>query len=335
MDAMRAGVIGFGYIGQLHLRAYQAAGLQVKAVAEPRLDLLGGVPDEIRRFGDYRDLLSSDLDLVSVCVPTNLHHQVTLDALTAGKHVLLEKPIATTTIDADEMIRMARECGTYLFVGMTHRFYPEILEAKRLVEDGEIGEIVMIRDCIFEHFGFLNSPGWYLKRRAAGGGAVLSTGIHLVDRVSWFAGEVPVSVSGFMSNSFLNTEVEDAAQMSLGFPSGKCAQLTFGMLAESHPLICDLELIGTRGSLVIHTWRGYEYRSMHGTKYREIYTSESHTDKVLVGLTAEVKELCSAIFEGRPPRPSVEESTQALRVIATFYRAAETGTVLPIDELCV
>ena len=115
--------------------------------------------------------------------------------------------------------------------------------------------------------------------------------------------------------------------MSLGFSSGKSAQLSFGMLAEPHPLVCDLELIGTRGSLVVHTWKGYEHRSANGTEYHEIYKSEPHIDKVLVGLRAEIEEFSSAITEGRDPQPDVEESTRALRVIAAFYQAAQTGTI--------
>ncbi len=327
VSGLCAAVIGFGYAGQLHLRAYQQAGIHVEAVAEINPDLLRQIPASVRRFADYRDLLGGDVDLVSVCVPTYLHRSVCLDAINAGKHVLLEKPIATSVGDAEEMMTLARQRGKYLFVGMTHRFYPEIKEAKRLVDEGAIGEIVMIRDSILENFGFLNSPAWYLKRESAGGGTVLSSGIHLVDRVLWFANEVPISVAGFTRNAFWGLSIEDSAQMSLGFASGKCAQLTFGMLAEPHPLICDLEVIGTRGSLVVHTWQGYEHRTGNGIVYQETYKAEPHVEKVLVGLRGEIDELCAAISENRDPQPTVEESTRALRVIAAFYRAAEGATI--------
>jgi predicted dehydrogenase len=214
---------------------------------------------------------------------------------------------------------------------MTHRFYPEILEAKRMVEDGSIGEIVMIRDCILEHFGFVNSPGWYLQPALAGGGTVLSSGVHLVDRVLWFLDEMAVSVSGFANNRFLNQQVEDSAQMTLGFQSGRSAQITFGLTPEPHPLVCDLELIGTRGSIVVHTWNGYDVRSGTGTRQHTLYTSETHREKVLVGVSGEVRELCAAIAEGRRPRPSMEESTRPVRVIEAFYRAARTGTIQKVD----
>jgi predicted dehydrogenase len=260
-----------------------------------------------------------------------MHCEQTLAALAAGKHVLLEKPIATTAAAAARIGKAAEESGKSVLVGMTHRFYPEILAVRRLVEDGAIGEILMTRDCILEHFGFVNSPRWYLQPELAGGGTTLSSGVHLVDRVLWFLDEMPVSVSGFINNRFFNQQVEDSAQMTLGFESGRSAQITFGLFPEPHPLVCDLELIGTRGSIVVHTWSGYEVRSAAGTRQHDVYTSETHREKVLVGVSGEVRELCAALSEGRRPRPSIEESTRPVQVIEAFYRAARTGTIQKVD----
>lgn len=328
---LSAGIIGFGYTGRLHRAAYEKCGVRVSGVAEAQAAVLDTVPAGIQRFADYRALLATDIDIVSICTPTGLHCEQTLSALAAGKHALLEKPIATTVADAERICAAEKQSGKHALVGMTHRFYPEILEAKRIVEDGGIGEILMARDCILEHFGFVNSPRWYLQPELAGGGTVLSSGVHLVDRVLWFLGEMPVSVSGSTNNRFLNQQVEDSAQMALRFLSGRSAQITFGLLPEPHPLVCDLELIGTRGSIVVHTWSGYEVRSSAGTRHRAIYTSEPHAEKVLLGVCAEVTELCSAIAEGRAPRPSTEECTKPMRVIEAFYRAARTGTMQDVS----
>jgi predicted dehydrogenase len=328
---LTAGIIGFGYMGRLHLEAYEENGVRVAGVADPQPAIAETAPAGIQRFADYRDLLGSDIDIVSICTPTGLHCEQTLAALAAGKHVLLEKPIAPTAVAAARMSKAEKESGKRVLVGMTHRFYPEILEAKRIVEDGGIGEILMIRDCILEHFGFVNSPGWYLQPELAGGGTVLSSGVHLVDRVLWFLGEMPASVSGFANHRFFNRQVEDSAQLTLGFKTGRSAQITFGLLPEPHPLVCDLELIGTRGSIVVHTWSGYEVRSGAGTRQHAVYTSETHREKVLVGVSGEVRELRAAIAEGRPPRPSTEESARPIQVIEAFYRAARTGTIQKVD----
>jgi UDP-N-acetyl-2-amino-2-deoxyglucuronate dehydrogenase len=324
---LTAGIIGFGYTGRLHRDAYEKNGVRVTGLAELQPELLDASTAGIQPFTNYGDLLESNVDIVSICTPTGLHCEQTLAALAAGKHVLLEKPIATTAADGARISTAEKQSGKHVLVGMTHRFYPEVLEAKRIVEDGGIGEILMIRDSVLEHFGFINSPGWYLRPELAGGGTVLSSGVHLVDRVLWFLGEMPASVAGFTNNRFLNQKVEDSAQMALGFPSGRSAQIMFGLLPDPHPLICDLELIGTRGSIVVHTWSGYEVRSGAGSRQHTMYTSESHRQKVLVGVSAEVRELCDAIAEGRGPRPSTEESTKPIQVIEAFYRAARTGTI--------
>ena len=148
MTGIRVGVIGFGYMGKLHAEAYaRAPGASVTAIADPNEI---AIPAGARRYADYRELLASNVDAVSVCVPTHLHCQITLDALAAGKHVLLEKPIAVSLEEAGRMLGSARQAGKTLFVGMTHRFYPELQEARRLLDEGSIGEIVQCRDSILD-----------------------------------------------------------------------------------------------------------------------------------------------------------------------------------------
>ena len=253
-----------------------------------------------------------------------MHAESAILALRAGCHVLIEKPIATSMADAERMMGEARSAQRHLCTGMTHRFYPEVRQAKECVESGEIGEVVMVRDSILEYAGLLGGPSWYRSRGMAGGGTVLSSGVHLVDRVLWFLGKTPSSVSGFVSNRMLAGEVEDTAQMSLNF-DGCSAQITFGWLAHPHPLVCDLELIGTRGSIVVHTWQGWELRGPEGVRHHPIYTSEPHQVKVIAGLRDEILEFCNAVREGRIPWPPVEETSRAVRIVESFYEAAQSG----------
>jgi len=323
MSEIRVGVIGFGYMGKLHVEAYaRVSGARVAAIADPNETAISA---GARHYADYRELLASNVDAVSVCVPTHLHCQITLEALAASKHVLLEKPIAVNLEEADRMLEAARRAGKTLFVGMTHRFYPELREAKRLLDEGSIGQIVLCRDSILEHFGFLQSPPWYLDKRLAGGGTVLTSGIHLVDRLQWFTGQNITHVAGQAGNPYFGASVEDAAQMQLHFRSGLAGQVTFAWMREPHPLVCDLELIGTKGSLIVHTWKGYELHTAQGSTVKNFYDKEPHPQKVLVGVTGEVEEFLGSIRERRAPFPSAQESTEALKVVMTFYKAARSG----------
>lgn len=333
MMPLRVGVIGYGYTGKIHTQAYLAEpAAQLAAIADPRLEQLDNLPPSIRACRSYEELLESGVDAVSICLPTHLHCQVAVDALARGKHVLVEKPIAVNLEEARCMLRAAEAAGRFLYVGMTHRFYPELREAKKLVDDGAIGSIVACNDCALEHLGFLNVPPWYLEKEFAGGGPALTSGIHLVDRLRWFTGDEVKIVAGSASNPYFGGDVEDAGQMFLRFRGGISAQVTVAFMREPHPLVCDLQVIGTRGSITVHTWRGYEIWNASGHKERVCYTNEEHRTKVQVGIEGELGEFCASIVEDRPPWPSAEDSTRSLRVIMAYYQAAATGQAVELGD---
>ena len=326
MNELKVGVIGCGYTGKLHAEAYQKVqGVKLVSAADSDTARVSSFNFGVRRYTDYRELLESDVDAVSICLPTYLHHDVAVAALERGKHVFLEKPIAVTMEEARAMLRASRASQRTLFVGMTHRFYPELREAKKLVEDGAIGDIIALNDSILEHFGFLQSPPWYLDKNLAGGGVALTSGIHLVDRLRWFAADEIAKVAGNCGNPYFHAPVEDSGQMYLQFRSGISAQITMAFMRDPHPLVCDLQVIGTRGTITVHTWKGYDLHNAKGDTAKVIYTDESHAQKVLIGMCGEAEEFCSSIREGRTPWPSVEESARGLEIILAYYKSAETG----------
>ncbi|MGH9470649.1 MAG: Gfo/Idh/MocA family protein [Terriglobia bacterium] len=331
MNDIKVGIIGFGYTGRLHAQAYErVSGVRVTGVADVQVPC-AELTSKYRFYSDYRRVLETDIDAVSVCLPTWLHCEVALAALERGKHVLVEKPIAASMKEAREMLNAARSSGKTLFVGMTHRFYPELREAKARIDDGAIGSIVMCNDRLLEHFGFLNLPGWYLDKRQAGGGAVLTSGIHLIDRVRWFADDEVAQVGGFASNPYFNGPVEDMAQIFLRLRGGVPAQISLALMRAEHPLVCDLELVGSKGTLRVHTWKGYEIQTPHSHIEKAFYTTEPHASRVLAGLTAEVEEFCRSIREERAPWPPAEDSVKSLQVVMVFYRAVATGQMENAD----
>jgi len=333
MTALRVGVIGYGYTGKIHAQACLAQdGARLAAIADADSDRLKDLPPGVRACRSYEELVESGVDAVSICLPTHLHCKVAVDALERGKHVLVEKPIAVSVEEAERMLRAAKAAGRVLYVGMTHRFYPELREAKKLVDDGAIGSIVACNDCALEHIGFLNTPPWYMEKKFSGGGPALTSGIHLVDRLRWFTGDEVQMVAGAAANPYFGADVEDAGQMFLRFRGGMSAQVTVAFMREPHPLVCDLQVIGTRGSITVHTWRGYDLWNAAGHQEKIFYTDEAHRDKVQVGIEGEMKEFCSSIAEERDPWPSAEESTRALRVVLAYYRAAETGGAIELGE---
>jgi predicted dehydrogenase len=330
--AIKVGIIGYGGIGKLHARALMnVPDMKLTAVAETSSALLDGLDPAIRRFSDYRDMLQLDIDAVIICSPTSFHGATCLDALSCLKHVLVEKPMASQVEQGRAMCDRAREVGRVLMVGMTHRFYPEMREAKHLVDDGAIGDVLMCNDTIIEPLGSQALPGWYMDKAMAGGGVAMSDGIHLIDRLRWFTGLEARRLMGSVGNKYFASPVEDTAHMFLWFDHDVTAQLTMAFMKAAHPLVCSLHLVGTKGSIVVHTWQGYTLHGPQGTEHKMVYQNESHAYKVQVGLEAEISEFASAIRESRPAAPTPEDSLKALEIVASFYTAAETGAIIVLS----
>jgi predicted dehydrogenase len=171
-----------------------------------------------------------------------------------------------------------------------------------------------------------------MEKKHSGGGPALTSGIHLVDRLRWFVGDEVKTVSGSATNQYFNGDVEDAGQMLLQFRSGISAQITVAFMRDPHPLVCDLQLIGTKGSIVVHTWHGYELWNQAGHKRRTFYTDQEHRAKVEVGVAGEIREFCASIIERRTPWPSAEDSTRSFRVVMAYYEAAETGRAIQLGD---
>ena len=152
MEELRVGFIGAGRISDLHAIEYLANDrARIVAICDIDPDIARprarqwGVPDD-RVFTDYRDLLTlPDVDLVEILLPHHLHHEATLAAAAAGKHISLQKPMALSVAEADEMIAAAEQAGVILKVFENFIFYPPVQRAKALIEAGEIGNPLTIR----------------------------------------------------------------------------------------------------------------------------------------------------------------------------------------------
>jgi UDP-N-acetylglucosamine 3-dehydrogenase len=332
MDDLRVGVIGYGLMGKLHARGLESVpGTKFVAVAESNAERLAEAPVHVKTYQDYHELLETDIDAVSICLPHRWHCESTLAALAKGKHVMIEKPIAMNLTEAQTMTAAARKAGRTLFVGLTHRFYPELREAKHLIDDGAIGEVVACNDNALDNMAMLDLPPWYLDKSLAGGGAGLTDAVHLVDRLRWFTGDEVVAVAGSMGNPFFHASVDDLGQMFLQFRSGISATVTVTFMRWPHPVVCDLQVLGTEGSLTVHTWKGYDLFTPRRTVHKVVYTCEPHSEKVLVGIKGEFEEFYKSISENRTPWPSAEDSIKAMTILDAYYRAAVSKTMIRIQ----
>ncbi|WJV17602.1 Gfo/Idh/MocA family oxidoreductase [Rossellomorea marisflavi] len=238
MKPLKIGVIGCGSIAKhRHIPEYMAnEHAEIVAVCDVVKDRAEEMADQIgaKAYTDYKDLLKDEsIEAVSVCTPNALHAPISVDALKAGKHVLCEKPMATSTEEAEAMIVAANEAGRKLMIGHNQRFVPSHQKAKELISKGEAGKIYSFRTA-FGHGGpegwsVDGKDSWFFKKEEAFIGAMGDLGVHKTDLMRYILGEEFVEVGAFVETSSKeNADVDDTAVCVLKTESG-----TIGTLAAS------------------------------------------------------------------------------------------------------
>jgi predicted dehydrogenase len=195
-------VIGAGGIGLDHIASFNrhpAARVIALAEVSPERGREAAEKFEINDVvTDHRALLArDDIDIVSIALPNYLHARVALDALRAGKHVMLDKPFATNARDAAVLVTEAKKRGLLLMVGQNDRFHPTVQTLKRLVGEGMLGEVYHAKTAWTRRAGIPRIGSWFTQKKLAGGGCTYDIGVHALDRCLYLMGEFDAAaVSG-------------------------------------------------------------------------------------------------------------------------------------------
>lgn len=201
-DFFNVAVIGAGGIGQHHIAAFQEhPAARVVAIAETSPERGREAADKfhvLEVVTDYRVLLARpDIHVFSIALPNYLHASVTLDALRAGKHVMLDKPMATNARDAAKLVAEAKKRGVLLMVGKNMRFTPEAQMARSLIDGGVLGEVYHAKTAWCRRAGIPRIGSWFTQKKFSGGGCTYDIGVHALDRCLYLMGEFDaVAVSG-------------------------------------------------------------------------------------------------------------------------------------------
>jgi predicted dehydrogenase len=217
-------IIGCGLIGQK--RAKALAGAKLVACADVVLDRAKALAkDEAFATDDWREAITrDDVEIVVVAVTNNLLADITIGALEAGKHVLVEKPAARTVEEIDRVIEAQKRSGALVRVGFNHRYHPALILAKELKDSGALGEMMFVRGR-YGHGGRIGyDREWRANPELAGGGELIDQGVHLIDLARLFLGDF-TDVRGYARTFFWDMPVDDNAFMLLGTPAGQSAFL--------------------------------------------------------------------------------------------------------------
>ena len=195
-------VIGAGAIGNYHIEAFNAhPNATVTALAEvsPERGQEAKEKHGIQTLTtDYKELLArEDIDVVSIALPNFLHAPVGLEALQAGKNVMVDKPISTNAPDAAKMVEEAKKRGVLLMVGQNMRFDAKVQTAKQLINDGVLGEVYHAKTAMLRPAGIPRIGSWFTQKQFSGGGCIYDIGVHVLDRALFLMGEFDAAaVSG-------------------------------------------------------------------------------------------------------------------------------------------
>ncbi len=250
---MRFGLVGCGGIGQIRAQAFEATP-ELRLVAVSDLD--PGRAEAVARAREAaicRDadslLHRDDLDAVIVSTPPALHAEIACAALRAGKHVLVEKPLARSAAECRTILAAAAAANRFVATGFNYRFYPSVVKARECLDAGVIGELDHIR----AYSGYTaadHGQPWLHEHDAMGGGALRDNGIHLLDLVRWFLGEVD-DVMGLRSNHVWRFPgCEDNGFALLRSDTGRLASLQASW-TEWAGYRFRIELYGERGCLTL------------------------------------------------------------------------------------
>lgn len=324
------GIIGAGGIARAHLKAYhEVPDVEVKAV----FDVDGKKAEEIAgEFGveavsDLRALLArSDIDAVSICTPHAAHESNAMAAAGAGKHILCEKPLSTTSESGRRIVEAARRAGVILMVAQTHRFWPANVKVKELLEEGVVGEIVQVTDTIFSNYPVGSTIPWRFVREVSGGGVFIDNGVHAVDRLRWWLGSEVETVYAKTLTAKYDLEVENNGLALLTFECGVPAALHLSMIAPEQAALCRAEFLGTQGILRVDTWGEIRLAQSGTNTWERIeYPAEPS------GVTRQIAEFVQSVVQGREPSVPGEEGLRSLAVIEAIYRSAAEGRAVTVD----
>jgi predicted dehydrogenase len=336
-DSLGIAIVGAGMVARYHAQAI-AATAGARLVATSRADPAKaeaaaaefGVPCETR----IEALLARpDVDAVCICTPSGAHAAQAIAAARAGKHVLVEKPMALTLADADAMIAACREAGVRLGVALQRRTEPAYQAVRRAITEGALGQLVLGLAHIPYHRtqAYYDSAAWRGTWAQDGGGALMNQGIHIADLLVWFMGDA-AEVQARAATVAHRIEVEDDVVATVRFKTGALGSV-LATTAAAPGFPHRVEVYGTRGGVQLEAeavvrWEGEAAPPIDASLKPGTAAAGAGSSPTGITATAHARILAdfvAAVREGRPPMVPGEEGRRSLALVLAIYEAARTG----------
>jgi len=346
MMPVKFGIIGCGSIAKWR-HIPELAGnpdAKVAALCDP---VPGRAAELAKKFGGlpftcHKEMLAeTDLDAVVVCGPNWLHAPQTLDALKAGKHVLVEKPMACTRAEAKAMIAAAKKAGKFLMVGQNQRLMSAHLKAKQILKTGVLGKVLTFRTS-FKHPGpdgwsVDGAKSWFFRKNEAVMGVTGDLGVHKVDLMRWLLGQEFTSVSAVITTLDKHTpdgkilQLDDNAYLLLKTTGGIVGSVEISW--SNYGMEDNMTVIyGQKGVMYLGTDREYGVIVQYRNGNKELHkVGEMSTNTKQIGSGVSTA-FTRSILTGKKPEIDGMEGYRSLDVILTAMESAKAGKTLKISS---
>lgn len=340
---VRLGVIGAGMIGSVHLEASrETRGLEITAVCDV---VESRAREAAERFGiphvfsDHRKLLAEDVvDAVLVCTPNDTHPSITTAACKAGKHVMVEKPIAMNARQAERMVQAAEKAGVILMAAQSFRYGPQPRFLKDQADKGRFGEIYYGKTVWFRRSGI--PKGWFQDAKQSGGGPRIDLGVHAIDLMWWVMGQPnPVSAYGVMWDRLGSTgqgmgnwgigynpgefSVEDMVAAIVRFEDGRALGIDISWAAHTDEMMV-VRFLGTKAGAQLAPELAF-YGTEDGV---EVDTAPSLAKRDQYA--AETEHFADCIRRGREPISPGTQAVVVMKMLDAIAKSARSGRMASV-----
>ena len=317
---VRFAVVGCGTAANhIHLPGIRSAGADVTAFASRSRSSAEATRDQWRSgtvVDHWEDAVSrDDVDAVVVATPNALHRDVAVAAARAGKHVIVDKPMACTVVEADEMIAAAAATGVVLVPFQNARFVAPFAAARAVVAEGRLGSVTGVR-AAFGHAGpqaWAPRAAWFFDRSQAGGGCLIDLGVHIVDVIRHVAADDIVEVAAFLNGPAGGVELD--AQLLVRLGGGAIGSVHASWTSRPGP-DQQLTVVGTQGTLHLDTHTPVTFLPLEGERERVALPETTGSP---------LEELLAAMRGDRQPTVTAEDGRAAVAVVEAAYHAAADG----------
>ncbi len=352
MDLIKIAVIGAGSISGEHLKAYSRnPGVEIYAICDLNEDRAKAAALKFgaqKTYTDYKKLLvDTEIDAVSICTWNNTHAEISIAAVQAGKHVLVEKPLCRTVEEALQVQKAVRSSGKLLQVGFVRRHDPNVHVLRKFINNEEFGEIYFAKASTIRRLG--NPGGWFSDISRSGGGPLIDIGVHVID-LCWYMMGKP-KVKSVTANTYrklgnrahienlsfykaadydaaMNT-VEDLANALIRFENGASLMVDVSFTLHARQNEGYVKLFGERGGFEIDP-----ALAIVTEKYNTILNVDPQTDHKAfdfeAAFTNEINHFIECVSQGKETICPVEDGVEIMKILCAIYESAAAGVEIQL-----